>query len=85
MIQCDRLFIEAYSFERFSKAVNKLLDGRLFTVPGSRGLAAPDDARLPQGRSIFSSSRTAFSSVNFSESSNVGRDEGLPEDPTPGL
>lgn len=51
--------LKPISFERFSKAVNKLLDGRLFTPsPGPS---------LPQGDHIFVKSNSKFFRVNFSE------------------
>jgi DNA-binding LytR/AlgR family response regulator len=57
--------LKPISFERFSKAVNKLLDGRLFAAGrGTNGLA---DTPLPQGDHIFVKSNSKFFRVNFSE------------------
>lgn len=47
--------LKPISFERFSKAVNKLLDGRLYPVPGVAG------------DHIFVKSNSKFFRVNFSE------------------
>jgi DNA-binding LytR/AlgR family response regulator len=60
--------LKPISFERFSKAVNKLLDGRLYAVPGSRSMNGPEEAApLPQGDHIFVKSNSKFFRVNFSE------------------
>lgn len=55
--------LKPISFERFSKAVNRLLDGRLYPVAG-RGIA---EVPLPQGDHIFVKSNSKFFRVNFSE------------------
>jgi two-component system response regulator LytT len=47
--------LKPISFERFAKAVNKILDGRLYSPPG------------PQGDHIFIKSNSKFFRVNFSE------------------
>lgn len=52
--------LKPISFERFSKAVNKILDGRLFT-------AAAKDAYLYSDDHIFVRSNSKFFRVNFSE------------------
>lgn len=57
--------LKPISFERFSKAVNKLLDGRLYPV--ARGAAGAEDTVLPQGDHIFVKSNSKFFRVNFSE------------------
>jgi DNA-binding LytR/AlgR family response regulator len=51
--------LKPISFERFSKAVNKLLDGRLYSLAGKE---AP-----PPGDHIFVKSNSKFFRVNFSE------------------
>ena len=51
--------LKPISFERFSKAVNKLLDGRLYSLAGKE---AP-----PAGDHIFIKSNSKFFRVNFSE------------------
>jgi len=57
--------LKPISFERFSKAVGKLLDGRLFAAGrGQNGMA---EAPLPQGDHIFVKSNSKFFRVNFSE------------------
>jgi DNA-binding LytR/AlgR family response regulator len=57
--------LKPISFERFSKAVNKLLDGRLYTA--GRGVNGPAGIGLPQGDHIFVKSNSKFFRVNFSE------------------
>ena len=52
--------LKPISFERFSKAVNKILDGRLFT-------AAAKEAYLYSDNHIFVRSNSKFFRVNFSE------------------
>ena len=52
--------LKPISFERFSKAVNKIMDGRLFT-------AAAKDAYLYSDDHIFVRSNSKFFRVNFSE------------------
>jgi DNA-binding LytR/AlgR family response regulator len=52
--------LKPVSFERFSKAVNKILDGRLFT-------AAAKEAYLYSDDHIFVRSNSKFFRVNFSE------------------
>jgi DNA-binding LytR/AlgR family response regulator len=52
--------LKPISFERFSKAVNKILDGRLFT-------AAAKEAYLYSDDHIFVRSNSKFFRVNFSE------------------
>ena len=52
--------LKPISFERFSRAVNKILDGRLFT-------AAAKDAYLYSDDHIFVRSNSKFFRVNFSE------------------
>ena len=56
--------LKPISFERFSKAVNKLLDGRLYPVSGrvDAGMGG-----LPKGDHIFVKSNSKFFRVNFSE------------------
>lgn len=56
--------LKPISFERFSKAVSKLLDGRLFPVSGR---FEPGVAGLPQGDHIFVKSNSKFFRVNFTE------------------
>jgi DNA-binding LytR/AlgR family response regulator len=59
--------LKPISFERFSKAVNKLLDGRLYPIAGGRGVAGAADMPLPKGDHIFVKSNSKFFRVNFSE------------------
>ena len=54
--------LKPISFERFSKAVNKLLDGRLYAIPGRATISS-----LPQGDHIFIKSNSKFFRVNFME------------------
>ena len=51
--------LKPISFERFSKAVNKLLDGRLYSLGGKEP--------PPAGDHIFIKSNSKFFRVNFSE------------------
>ena len=51
--------LKPISFERFSKAVNKLLDGRLYSLAGKE--------TPPPGDHIFIKSNSKFFRVNFSE------------------
>jgi DNA-binding LytR/AlgR family response regulator len=51
--------LKPISFERFSKAVNKLLDGRLYSLAGKES--------PPPGDHIFIRSNSKFFRVNFSE------------------
>ena len=51
--------LKPISFERFSKAVNKLLDGRLYSLAGKE--------TPPPGDHIFVKSNSKFFRVNFSE------------------
>jgi DNA-binding LytR/AlgR family response regulator len=55
--------LKPISFERFSKAVSKILDGRLYAVPG----AGREPGPLPSGDHIFIRSNSKFFRVNFSE------------------
>jgi DNA-binding LytR/AlgR family response regulator len=50
--------LKPISFERFSKAVHKLLDGRLYTVAG-RGLAGPAGGRAEGSGALVSGSEGA--------------------------
>jgi DNA-binding LytR/AlgR family response regulator len=61
--------LKPISFERFSKAVNKLLDGRLYALPGrpANPAAGGGLSSLPQGDHIFIKSNSKFFRVNFSE------------------
>src|SRR6201994_3810175 len=52
--------LKPISFERFSKAVNKLLNGRLFSAAGKEADPFPDDH-------IYVRSNSKFFRVNFSE------------------
>jgi len=52
--------LKPISFERFSRAVNKILDGRLFSAAGKEADPFPDDH-------IFIRSNSKFFRVNFSE------------------
>jgi DNA-binding LytR/AlgR family response regulator len=58
--------LKPISFERFSKAVNKLLDGRLYPVP-VQGSSGKESMPLPAGDHIFIKSNSKFFRVNFSE------------------
>ena len=64
--------LKPISFERFSKAVNKIKDGRLFSQPGK------EQARSSQDH-IFIKSNNKFFKVNFSEIVYIERYERLPE------
>jgi DNA-binding LytR/AlgR family response regulator len=52
--------LKPISFERFSRAVNKIIDGRLFPASGK-------EKERPQGDHIFVRSNSKFFKVNFSE------------------
>jgi DNA-binding LytR/AlgR family response regulator len=56
--------LKPISFERFAKAVNKILDGRLYPIAGA---SEKEQASLPVGDHIFIKSNSKFFRVNFSE------------------
>lgn len=58
--------LKPISFERFAKAVNKILDGRLYSFSDSEDPASPPSA-VAQGDHIFVKSNSKFFRVDFSE------------------
>jgi DNA-binding LytR/AlgR family response regulator len=67
--------LKPISFERFSKAVTRIVDGRLFSQPGKEGevvsgkegSAIPGTAAMPAGDHIFIRSNSKFFRVGYSE------------------
>lgn len=58
--------LKPISYERFAKAVNKILDGRLYSFSGSEDPASPPSPG-PHGDHIFIKSNSKFFRVDFSE------------------
>lgn len=59
--------LKPISFERFSRAVHKILDGRLFTQAGKEQYRSAADQGLSVTDHIFIRSNSKFFKVNFSE------------------